>query len=59
MPARTGPNRCRARKGRAANHNRRRRHSNGAPSNANTGDDEAGTVRPKSIFTGDSLTLCA
>ena len=44
MPARTGPNRRRAREGRAANRNRLRRQNNGTPSNVNAGNDEAGAV---------------
>ena len=44
MPARTGPNRCHPRKGRAANRNRRRRQNNGTPSNANAGNDATGNV---------------
>ena len=43
MPARTGPNRCHPRNGRAANRNRRRQ-NNGTPSNVNTGDDAVGNV---------------
>ena len=44
MPARTGPNRCHPRKGRAANRNRRRRQNNGTPSNVNAGNDATGNV---------------
>ena len=44
MPARTGPNRCHPRKGRAANRNRRRRQNNGTPSNVNAGNDVTGNV---------------